>query len=440
MNRAFSMVKDRVDYGKIIKNLLRTQRRYGMIEIKKECTGCMACVNSCPVGAVIIKQDEYGFVMPCIDTEKCISCGQCDCVCPIAELPEGSVKKAAIESGEWKSEPVPIAAWSMFHKDEDVVKISSSGGVYYALAKKAVDQGGIAFGCLYDMNLREARLEDTDSFPIEALLTSKYVESYIGEDGFKRVLAEVIKGRQVLFCGTPCQAAGLRSYLGRDYDNLLIADFACGGVAAQPYLSDYLKSLEEERGSEIISFGFRDKHYGWGQYCFSAHFADGSTYRKTAMSDPYFFSFLRSSMQRLSCHGCHFSDAHRSDVCLSDFWRCEFFDVERNERKGLSMALAFTEKGKKALSRLKDVMHMEELPVDGASYHLKSRFCPESKIEEIYRDMGKAYNEGVKALRESLLSDEQLKEYEHRQQIMDDEKERMLHPEIVGYGQIVPRK
>ncbi len=435
-----------------------------MLNIKNECTGCMACVNSCPIGAIEIKQDEYGFVMPYADAEKCIACGQCEGVCPIEKLPEGSAKEEAIRTGEWKSEPKPLRAWSMFHKDAEVVKKSSSGGAFYALAEMVIgngcsevsgsaadrdcsdesgnadsDQRGIVFGCYYDINTRSAYLADTDSLPLDALLTSKYVESYIGEDGMNRVKREVEKGRPVLFCGTPCQAAGLRSFLGRDYENLIIADFACGGVAAQPYLSDYIASLEEERGSKVKRISFRDKHYGWGQYCFLAEFEDGSIYRKTAMSDPYFFSFLRSSMQRLSCHGCHFADAHKSDVCLSDFWRCDFFDVERNDRKGLSMALAFSEKGCRALESLESVMHMEELPIEGASYHLRSRFCPETKLEEIRRDMTTALHKGVKVLRESLLTEEQLTAYEERQRIMDDENERRLHPEVVGNGQIVPK-
>lgn len=422
-----------------------------MLEIKKECTGCMACVNGCPIGAINIKKDEFGFAMPEIDIEACIDCGQCELVCPINGLPEGREKEDAILSGKWKSEPKPIAAWSMFHMDEKVVEKSSSGGAFYALAEAVLEGGsvgdctltshqtGIIFGCMYDISSRSAYLTDTDHVSLDSLLTSKYVESYISEDGLRRVKSEVETGRQVLFCGTPCQAAGLRSFLGRDYDNLLIVDFACGGVAAQPYLSDYISSLEAEHGSQVIRISFRDKHYGWGQYCFLAEFEDGSIYRKTAMSDPYFFSFLRSSMQRLSCHGCHFSDAHRSDICLSDFWRCDFFDVERNDRRGLSMALVFTEKGQRALEELKNVMHMDKLPLDGASYHLKSRFCPESKLEEIYRDMGIAINSGVKALRESFLSKEELEAYERRQQIMDDENERHLHPEIVGNGQIVPK-
>ena len=145
-------------------------------------------------------------------------------------------------------------------------------------------------------------------------------------------------------------------------------------------------------------------------------------------------------MQRLSCHGCHFSDDHRSDICLSDFWRCDFFDVDRNDRKGISLALAFSSKGLMALEELKDVMHMEELDIEGASYHLRSRFCPEEKLEEIYRDMSIAKEQGVEPLRNMLLTEEEREFFEKRQNIMDDSELAKLHPDIVGSGQIVSTK
>ncbi len=393
-----------------------------MLNRKKECTGCMACASACPSGAITIKEDPYGFLMPEVDPDQCIECGLCNDICPILGRPERTI---------------PLEAWSLYHKSEEIVRISSSGGAFYGLAEQVLQQDGIVFGCYYDISQKRAYLADTDHLPLKALLTSKYVESDIGRDGLSRVVSEAEKGRQVLFCGTPCQAAGLRRLLQKEYDNLLIADFACGGVAAQPYLSDYLASLEEEYHSPVKRMSFRDKHYGWGQYCFYVEFENGEIYRKTAMSDPYFFCFLRSSMQRLSCHGCLFSDAHQSDLCLSDFWKCDFFDVDRNDRKGLSLALVFTEKGRKRIESLKETMHMQQLPVEEASYHLKSRFCPEEKLPEIYRDMTSARTEGVAALRNRLLSEEQKAFYDRRQQIMDDENERALHPDIVGNGQIM---
>ena len=418
-----------------------------MLDIRKECTGCMACVNSCPAGAISIVENEYGFVMPEISSEMCVECGACEEVCPIGTFPEGedlsvfsierSDKQEEIKKIDSAEKMQPVGAWSMFHKSENVVKKSSSGGVFYGLAEKVLEKGGIVFGCFYDISRKTAVLSDTDRIPLDSLLTSKYVESYIGEDGLIRVEKEVQEGREVLFCGAPCQAAGLRSFLRKDYENLTIVDFACGGVAAQPYLRDYLVLKEKEYDSPLAGLCFRDKYYGWGQNSMKLEFENGQIYRKTALADPYYFCFLRSSMQRLSCHGCHFSDNHKSDISLADFWKCDHFDVERNSRKGISLVLAFTEKGKTKVCELSDSMNMEELPIKEASYNLVGRVCPESKLEEIFRDMSTAYHEGVVALRNRLLTEEEKEYYEKRQQIMDDENEAALHPEIVGKGQIV---
>ncbi|MBR6403093.1 MAG: Coenzyme F420 hydrogenase/dehydrogenase, beta subunit C-terminal domain [Eubacterium sp.] len=403
-----------------------------MLDVRRECTGCMACVNRCPVDAISITEDEYGFLVPKIHEDSCINCGQCEAVCPLEEFSDGSKTQEI-----YRDNSKPIEAWSMYHMSEDIVKKSSSGGAFYGLAKHIIDQGGIVFGCYYDIKKKRAVLEDTDHMPLDSLLTSKYVENDISRDGLRKVENEVQTGRQVLFCGTPCQAAGLRSYMKHDYENLLIVDFACGGVAAQPYLSNYLSKLERDYDSGIVRMTFRDKHYGWGQYCFLAEFENGRIYRKTAMSDPYFFCFLKSSMQRLSCHGCHFSADHRSDICLSDFWKCDHFEVDRNDRRGLSLVLIYTEKGQRMIKSIRDHMHMEELPFEEASYHLKPRFCPESKLEEIHRDMKTAYTEGVEVLRNRLLSEEQKTFYDERQRIMDDKKSAIRHPEIVGKGQIM---
>ena len=402
---------------------LNNEIEVSMLDIKKECTGCMACVNKCPSGAIGIEENEYGFVMPVIDEGKCINCGKCDKLCPIEEKPD--------------EKTYPLEAWSMFSNSEDIVRMSSSGGVYFTLADHVIKQGGIAYGCYYDIDKRKAELMDTDTVPLKSLLTSKYVESYIGEDGLKKIEKEIKTGRRVLFCGTPCQAAGLKAYLGKDYDNLLVVDFACGGVAAQPYLRDYLNSLEERYESPITKISFRDKHYGWGQNCFYAEFENGKVYRKTALADPYYFCFLRSSMQRLACHGCHFSDDHKSDLCISDFWKCNYFDVEKNDRKGLSLALVYTGKGKQILEEISSEMHMEKLPLKEASYNLEPRICLEENLEEYYHDMNMAYHEGVEVLRNYILSEDEKVFFEKRQLIMDNKERSNAYNDIVGKGQIM---
>lgn len=396
-----------------------------MIHVKKECTGCMACVNICPVDALSIAADQYGYVIPEPDAEKCIECGLCEQICPLECRDRQPAR--------------PLSAFSGFSLSEEVVRNSSSGGVFYTLAQETLSRGGIVFGCYYDTEKKEARLEDTDHLSLESLLLSKYVESYI-RLGFRRLRTELETGRQVLFCGTPCQAAGLRAFLRKEYENLLTVDFACGAVASNAFFRDYLQEMEKRYHSKITRAVFRDKHYGWGQVCMLLEFENGKIYRKTAMSDPYYFCFLRSSMQRLSCHGCCFSDTHQSDLCLSDFWKCDDFDVERNARKGLSLILSFTEKGSERMRLIADRMHLEELEIPEASYHLLKRECPEEKLPEIFRDMDIAYHKGVRRLRRFLLSPGQRARFALRQFVMDRPALAAHFPELVGRGQIMEKK
>lgn len=398
-----------------------------MIEGKEWCTGCMACKNICPVQAIGQALDGYGFVVPTVDSDRCIHCGKCEAVCPLTKMDREKEKPKEI---------LPLKAYAMYHRSKTVVASSSSGGAFYALSANVLKRGGIVFGCYYDITQKKAYLADTDQLPLESLLTSKYVESYIGF-GFQKIKSQLDTGREVLFCGTPCQAAGLCSFLPKEYENLLVTDFTCGAVSAQVCLSDYLSSLERRFRSKLTAVQFRDKHYGWGQYCFQAEFENRKLYRKTAMSDPYFFCFLRSSMQRLSCHGCLFSACHFSDLVLSDFWKCDFFDVDRNDRHGISLALAMTKKGQQALEEAREQMHTEELDVKEAAYNLKIRSCPKEKRQEIFHDQSFAAKYGVAALRRELLSPQKRLYYAVRQFVMDHPILAAHFPGIVGNGQIM---
>lgn len=404
-----------------------------MLEIKDECTGCMACMNICPTGAITQTINEYGFVMPTINMDKCIGCNKCESVCCLMKSETHFVETKGEKSNETF---YPIAAYSMYSKDEAVVSKSSSGGAFYTLANKVIEDGGVVFGCYYDESKKSAYLIDTDHIELDKILTSKYVESYIGKE-LINVKAYLDGGRKVLFCGTPCQCAGLKAFLGREYDNLLIVDFTCGAVTAQTPLADYLSELEGEYQSKVTRLNFRDKMYGWGQYCMAVDFENGEKYRKTAMYDSYFFCFLRSSMQRLSCHGCRFSNQHASDIVLADFWRFEHFDIDANDYKGLSLVLAMNEKGKQAIDDIEELVNIKKLDVKKAAYNFAYRDCPNSKREEIATDQYWAAKYGVRKLREKLLSSEEINFYEKRQQVMDKGKKDEEYYEMAGNGQIV---
>lgn len=181
------------------------------------CTGCSTCSSVCEQKALNLISGNEGFYRPLINTDKCISCGLCEKVCPVLN----GVK--AISSLE---NPLVYAAWN---KDENVRAESSSGGVFSALAETVLEMGGIVCGAAYanDMSVSHICIEKKSD--LSKLRLSKYVQSYIG-DAFRNVKEYAKQGRTVLFCGTPCQAAGLRNFLRKDYPNIICCDFICHGV------------------------------------------------------------------------------------------------------------------------------------------------------------------------------------------------------------------
>ena len=187
-----------------------------MIKItdKKDCCGCAACVQRCPKQCISLKEDGEGFLYPVVDESLCVGCGLCEKVCPIINRPEKLPVKEVL---------------AVKNRNEEERMASSSGGVFVALAKKVIDQGGVVFGAVFDENweVRHTYAENMDG--VRPMMGSKYVQSRIG-DTFRQAEKFLKEGRKVLFTGSPCQITALHNYLRKDYPNLLSVDFLCHGV------------------------------------------------------------------------------------------------------------------------------------------------------------------------------------------------------------------
>lgn len=99
---------------------------------KDKCTGCSACVSLCPKNCISMREDKEGFLLPKIDHSKCIKCHKCEHTCPILN------KESVPDDFEAK-------AFAAINKDGAIRKESSSGGVFFALAKCVIDRGGCRF-------------------------------------------------------------------------------------------------------------------------------------------------------------------------------------------------------------------------------------------------------------------------------------------------------
>lgn len=299
------------------------------------CTGCAACVSICSAKSITMIEDKEGFLQPHIDTDTCIKCHKCEKTCPI-------ISPIAIPTD------FETQAFAAINKDEAVRMRSSSGGMFHALAKWTIEQGGVVFGARFDENW-EVMHDYTETIEgIEPFMRSKYVQSKIG-DSYKHAKEFLKEGRQVLFVGTPCQIGGLQAYMGKDYENLIMVDFICHGVPSPGVWRKYLK--EKVRGDKVLDVNFRDKRDGWLD--FQCVTTTTTTTREKQLENTYFRGFLCDVYLRRSCYDCQYRGIHRiSDITMADYWGVQNICPEMYDNKGTSLIFCHSAKGINAYNEM----------------------------------------------------------------------------------------
>ena len=304
------------------------------ISDKSKCTGCTACVTSCPVQCIVMRRDRQGFDYPVANPDVCIGCGKCDSVCPVINPAEPAK---------------PLTAFAI--KVKDNLLESSSGGVFPYLAGKVIDEGGAVFGAVLNDDMTVGHAEAETLAEVCVMRGSKYVQSdlYSVFEDAKQYLSQ---GRKVLFTGTPCQIAGLKAYLGHEPDGLLTAEVACHGAPSPGLWADYLKALGRRHKGDITSVTFKDKSRSWMHYDFVVENASGR-YAVPYIDDPYMALFVQDLTLRPSCYDCPARDGRsRSDITLADMWTVGKVAKEFDDDKGTSLVTANSLKGIKALDGL----------------------------------------------------------------------------------------
>lgn len=308
---------------------------------KQDCCGCHACASVCPKQCISMEQDAEGFLYPKADEALCVKCGMCEAVCPVLN---------PVRSDE----NVTPAAYAALHTDDQIRAESSSGGVFSALAQEVLDRKGIVFGAAWTEDFRQVRHIAVESeAELSSLRGSKYLQSEMW-DCYARVRSALKEGRAVLFSGTPCQVEGLHTFLGREYENLLLVDIVCHGVPAPAVWQRYLSQCSETAGAGIRSVSFRDKQTGWKQYKVKLFWENGAYQVRSLRKDPFMQAFLGNACLRPSCHNCRFKKVSRvSDLTLADFWGIEDVCPEMDDDRGTSLVLVHSEKGGRMLESVK---------------------------------------------------------------------------------------
>ncbi len=310
---------------------------------KTECTGCGACVSICPRKAITMQLDEEGFLYPAVNGELCVECDLCEKRCP-----------AGKELAEHK-----LHAYGMQHKDKEIRRQSSSGGVFTALASGMFASGGVVFGAAFDETMRVEHIGAFDETELAAMRGSKYVQSDAA-DAIAHAASLLERGIPVLFSGTPCQIAGLKARVGKKYEELLLTvDFVCHGVPSPGVFASYLKELEQKHGKRVTAYTFRDKRLGWKNFSAVATFEDGTEHVGQQTGEPFLYGFLQNLYLRPSCTQCTAlrGGHHASDITIADLWGAEMICPEKDDDSGLSLVFAHTSKGRKAIEAAGAQLH-----------------------------------------------------------------------------------
>lgn len=323
------------------------------IKDKKDCCGCNACVQKCPKSCIAMQEDKEGFLYPQVNIELCIDCGLCEKVCPVIN----------------QNEPrKPLKVYAAKNNNEEIRMQSSSGGIFTLLAEKVIQESGVVFGARFDENW-EVKHDYTETIEgLAAFRGSKYVQSRI-EDNYQKVEQFLKQGRKVLFSGTPCQIAGLKCFLRKEYSNLLTVDFICHGVPSPGVWRQYLKERVarmcdknsvstapiSKENAHIESISFRDKRLGWKKFSFALTLSatDRSGVKNTVSllntkyKNPFLIGFLRDLYLRPSCHHCPSKGFNSSsDITIADFWGINDYMPKENDHKGYSLVFIHNDKVK----------------------------------------------------------------------------------------------
>ncbi len=322
-----------------------------MIQItdKINCCGCNACGDVCPKDAITFETDIEGFWYPVVDKTKCIDCGLCEKVCP--ELHIDELKKNDFET--------PVRTIAAINKDMSVRWDSTSGGAFSALADGMYEQGGYVSGAVYDERFLVHNYISDNRNDLPRLRSSKYLQSN-AEGLYKNIRDLLRRGEKVLACGTPCQMAALRSFLRKDYDNLIIVDFICRGVNSPKVYRKYLDSLERKYGGKIVSVKAKNKELGWRSLTRKVVFDNGQVYYGIKMDDDFRRGYHTNVFCRPSCYACKYKGFPRmADVTIADYWGIEKIDKNLDNNIGTSMILLNSRKGEKYFEQIKDKLEWE---------------------------------------------------------------------------------
>lgn len=350
---------------------------------EKLCTGCGACATVCPVECISMMHDKDGFVKPFIDEDKCIHCDKCKKTCPVLSAP-------GVSDYTRKSFVVK-------HKDEKILRKSTSGGAFSAIARGIIEMGGIVYGAAYDENFIVRHMAADNMADVSKFRGSKYVQSDLG-NVFREIKEHISNGKTVLFSGTPCQVAGLVKYVGEERGNLYTLDVVCHGITTPLLFEKYIK-LQKEKYKDFDNVVFRDKYYGYEYTIMSLYKGEKCIYHNGIEYDPELKLFFSGVSMRESCAQCSFKTKKRcSDFTIFDTYYKPAGNKEFDDNKGATNVIVHTKKAEELFESVKSYIKYIETDYEAicsAAREMTERAVLSDKREEFFCDLEKMDGESI---------------------------------------------
>lgn len=324
-----------------------------MIKIldKEKCCGCGACANACPQNCIIMEEDYEGFLYPSINESLCINCGICEKACPIINVR--------------REIPTEQKGYIVQNKNETVLKESTSGGAFSAIAEYVIEHGGVVFGVICDdmFNVHHVKVNQVEQ--LSKFRNSKYVQSDT-KLTFSEARTLLEAGILVCYSGTPCQIEALLQFLQKDYKTLITVDVVCRAVGSPLVLRKYIEMQRKILGQEIKNLRFRDKYYGYQYSQMTLDMVDNQAfYHNGTEADPYLRAFFSDICDRPSCYNCSFKKRYRvSDFTIWDCFRVYDYNKSFDPDIGTTSMLVHTLKGQKVFECIKDKVRYCEVDTD----------------------------------------------------------------------------
>ncbi len=350
-----------------------------MINIKKkeDCTGCTACKSVCPHEAISMMEDTEGFLYPQVNRDACLNCGLCDSVCPLPKRDKQEYKCNSLN-----------AYVAHYSSDDRIWYNSSSGGVFTAITDFVFENKGVVYGAAYNKKWEVIHASAKTKDEAIRFRGSKYVQSRLN-DTFKDIKSNLLSGQLVLFSGTPCQVAGLRSFLKKDYENLITVDLLCHCVPSPRLFRDYINYIQTKYKKSISKINMKDKTLGWDKFQTPRiYFDDGSSIfnvKSTRLWETIFYSHIAV---RPSCYHCRFSNLNRvGDITIGDYWGVEKYHPEFFVSNGASIMLINSVKGQDLFSEISQYLKCEKTdPIKALPKSLVYSVTPHPMREQFWND------------------------------------------------------